>query len=208
MSDQEQDNRIVIPGDVLDDEARRENERNERTGRARDLRARRYIGNGLSETERAELAEIEKREIGRTDAAGNITRPARPWRPMDEWERTGQPPKVRLDVAREVTYEVDPCPRWMKPETYRALMIEVRDSIEAHARVHQPFIGTKRMKWALRHVVRVTHPPTISSDAGAYDMIGPIFDALAEARRRGIPLEQLAIPTKQRLGKWKRGGRA
>ena len=143
----EQDDRIVIPGDVLDDEAKRENERNA------------LIGSDSSTSSEvakqdvaADLAEIEKREIGRTDEAGHIARPARPWRPMDEWERTGRPPKVRLDVDREITYEVDPCPAWMKAETYRALMIEVRDSIEAHARIRQPFIGTKRMKWALRHV--------------------------------------------------------
>jgi hypothetical protein len=198
---EDQDNRIVVRPEDLDDETKRENERNARIG---------SDSSTSSEVVKPEqdLAEIESREIGRTDEAGHISRPARPWRPMDEWERTGRPPKVRLDVERKVTYEVDPCPTWMKPETYRALMIEVRDSIEAHARIRQPFIGTRRMKWALRHVVKVTHPPTISSDAGVYDMIGPIFDALAEARRRGIPLEQLAIPTKQRMGKWKRGGHA
>lgn len=119
-------------------------------------------------------------------------------RPIDYWMIHGRPPPVTIEVERKIHFEIEPCPKWMKPATYRWLITRFRQAYEAEW-AGKPIRGADRVDvWTGRHLAVWMSAPKFSSDAGAYDLIGPVLEVVAELRRRGR-LAELVYPTKRRF---------
>lgn len=130
-----------------------------------------------------------------------LARPGVVRRGIDSWIEHGGPPPVTIEVKMQPPrFEVDPCPRWMRPETYRDLMIELKESVERDDAAARTFVPTKRQRWTLRHIVVVQDFPKLESDAGAYDLIGPVSAMLRVAKKHGL-LDRVGLPAKRRLGR-------
>lgn len=147
---------------------------------------------------KTERGELERRGAAHPAFEIPLTPPPIIRRPIDYWMIHGRPPPVTITIERKLRYEIAPCPRWMKPSTYRWLLARFRQAYEAEwdgKRIR----GADRVDvWVGRHLAVWMSAPTLSSDAGAYDVIGAAMELYAEARRRGRAAE-LVFPTKRRF---------
>ena len=119
-------------------------------------------------------------------------------RPIDDYDWTaGRAAPVSIEVVPgAVSFEIEPCPRWMRTTTYARLMVELRAAVE---RDGDAFVPTKIQRWTLRHVWRVEQPPSLETSGGAYDLIGPALALLRMAKKRSR-LDEVGLPTRRRLG--------
>lgn len=120
-------------------------------------------------------------------------------RPIDRAVWEGDQVRIPIPVWVEegdfVRYEAEPCPRWMKRETYDALLLALYKGIKETPEA--PL--TKRHAWTARHVWVITQPPKLVSSAGAGDLVGVALELAREVKRRGLPLDSLARPRRRRL---------
>jgi hypothetical protein len=136
-------------------------------------------------------------------AASGIVQPIKapapgvPRRPIDDatWEGAQFRPRVEIRVEGGVSYEIEPCPRWMRPGTYRWLLARLRQGMAETPELPLDHLHA----WAARHVWVVWEPPRLVSGASPADLIGPALEFVRQARRHGFTNADLALPRKRRL---------
>lgn len=155
-------------------------------------------GEQMDLAEKVERGLLERRGAASPAFEIPIQRPTQIRRPIDYWLIHGKPPPVTITIERKLRYEIAPCPRWMKASTYRWLLARFRQAYEAEWSGRR-IRGADRVDvWVGRHLAVWMSAPTLSSDAGAYDLIGAAMELLEEAKRRGRAAE-LVFPTKRRF---------
>ncbi len=97
--------------------------------------------------------------------------------------------------AGAVSYEYEPCPRWMRESTYRGLLDRLHRGMRETPERELDALAV----WTARHVTVVTQPPKLVSDGGAYDLIGVALGIALEAKRRGLSARDLGAPRRRRL---------
>lgn len=125
-----------------------------------------------------------------------LRRPTERRRRIDELDDDGYVRGAPVEVvAGAISYEVDPRPEWVTPETYAELVGELfRGMRETPERELDD-----RMAWIAERVWVVTAPPKLASDGGPYDLIGVAIEIAIEAKRRGLSAADLGAPRRRRL---------
>ena len=137
-----------------------------------------------------------------------------PRRPIDDMTWQGTTPEG-VDVYRDrpqtfrveapISVEVAPCPGWMRPETYAALLSRLRSKVDAAGAVLPGETIDRKDRWTARHVTVTEGPRKLVSDSSLGDtadtatLVRAALEAAAEARRRGVPLEKLAEGRRRKL---------
>jgi hypothetical protein len=111
--------------------------------------------------------------------------------------------RFRLEGRTDV--EIAPAPSWMRPETYVDLMRRLRSKVTREGALLPGQTIDRVDRWTARHITLVLHPPTFVSDTSLGDtadtatLVRAALEVAAEAKRRGIPPQELARPRRRRL---------
>jgi hypothetical protein len=137
--------------------------------------------------------------------------PRAPRRPIDDaqWsggmivEKPWDPRNVTVEQGRVLRYELEPCPRWMRPELYR----QITDRVIATRRTGSLPKANRLVRWAARHVFEVREAPSLVSHDHQRSAIGAALEIAYRAKKAGTPFTELGLPIRRRVSTiWEEDG--